>query len=236
MVLRLLPLNGLLYLIVPGILLFYNEVSHAEQSEILAHTSFHCTINNNHPNNSDPKSSDSNEITPLSNTEYSPLIDHTHSTSSTGSTARWQLLANNIIHQLVGDDVHSSLGSYPNLRINMHHFPNAFARTQNKMTISSGLISHLDSSEEFAFIIAHELGHLFLKHTEMQAATTMEEFIAREKEADKYALKLLQQSHFDQKRGTKILHKLANFQVSDNTTLAAIYPSLSDRIRELEQQ
>ncbi len=177
-----------------------------------------------------------------SNNSSLKLLDYQYSknvflesktTEITAPPVKWQLLANDIIHELVGDDVSRTLGGYPDLRIVNEKIPNAFAHKHNHLLISIGLIDQISSSDEFAFVIAHELGHLFLKHSKLPAPNTMAEFIQREKEADQYALKLLATHNFDRKKGALLLSRLSNLGDKNGTPLKTIYPSLNERILAL---
>ncbi len=154
-----------------------------------------------------------------------PLIKKTKA-----SNARWQILANDILHDLLGDDVNSELGSYPEIRITKAKLPNAYAYDHNHLIVTSGLLERLESSEEFAFVLAHELGHLFLHHHSMAKPTSMTDYIEREKEADQYAIKLLRGTQFNKNAGPKLLVRLSEIAASPNDSLKSAYPSIMERL------
>lgn len=63
--------------------------------------------------------------------------------------------------------------------------PNAFIRRGTELRITSGMLKHLKTPADTAFVVAHELAHLRLKH--LHNASSTEEI-----EADRLAVKMME--------------------------------------------
>jgi len=95
-----------------------------------------------------------------------------------------------ILERLTGDDSEAYLGFIPGLDVRNSDFANAYAvQSQQKVILTSRLVSALSDSSQLAFVIGHELGHIVLHHP--QKTTEREEI-----EADRFGLKLLREAGF----------------------------------------
>lgn len=156
-------------------------------------------------------------------------------TSRVASPRQWSDLAKEIIIDLVGKDTQQTLGQYPSVQIESIKFPNAHANKDNLVTITSGLLERVESTDEFAFVIAHEIGHLLLGHTKLSVPTSMNEYIEREKQADLMAVKLLQSSNFTVASGERLLDRLGKIRIgTDSTTsIDSTHPAIEARLTYL---
>jgi Zn-dependent protease with chaperone function len=109
--------------------------------------------------------------------------------------------------------------------------PSATTNSSNIIKISSGLMYKIDKREELAFVIAHEVSHLILGHTQGNKPSGLQEFTDREIQADQLALQLLKEAKIDISGGLTILSKFEN--KSNNLQRIALYPTLQARISQL---
>lgn len=166
------------------------------------------------------------------NTPDSDSQKEKHATSRQASETQWSALAKEIVFDIMSDADHTALGEYPSIQIERMKFPNAHAHSNNLVTISSGLLERIESSDEFAFIIAHEIGHLLLGHGKLKTPTTMGEYIDREKQADLMAMKLLKSSNFTAISGERLLDRLAkiNSGTGKDASLSETHPAIEARL------
>lgn len=150
----------------------------------------------------------------------------------------WETLGNSLIHRLAGDDTTAFFGFSPKLEVIKSSEPNAFALKRGHIIVASGLLELIDTSSEYAFIVAHELGHMHLHNDLRRPSLTgrhkpMEDQIRSEIEADRYAITLLLKSGFDPSAPQDLLEKLAALVDKRAIPLGGIYPSLNRRIQAL---
>jgi len=151
------------------------------------------------------------------------------------STARWANDGRGILHAFAGDDLKAFFGFTPRIDIVERDTPNAFALHPNRIAISSALLELIDSTSEFAFIIAHELGHL--REGGSRSVDTFapiephsDNRISHELAADVYAMRLLDSSGFDPRAGITLLDKLGAASRRAGAAPEVVYPSLQRRI------
>jgi len=124
-------------------------------------------------------------------------------------------------------------------RIKLVTNPRLYAYTcqDEKLVFSTGILSLVGSHSEFAFLIAHEIAHLVLKHGPVSpiAGTrdNLPESMQREIEADRLALRLVKNSGYPQGSGLDFLMRLSNYGKEQGVSMDMIYPSLSVRTAEL---
>jgi hypothetical protein len=115
--------------------------------------------------------------------------------------------------------------------------PNAFARQHGEIVVTTALLDTLRSSDEEAFVLAHELGHLQSARKPatsalVSGAPTSGNEVAEEEEADRFAYNLLDQKGLDGSAGIPLLVTLQGLSNSPSlprreaalTALAAKYP------------
>jgi Zn-dependent protease with chaperone function len=79
----------------------------------------------------------------------------------------------------------------------------------DKITISSALVEMAHDESEIAFVLAHELGHKLLGHTEAASFLGIPASSSAEAEADRVALELMTGSGFNPAAAPEILERLA---------------------------
>ncbi|MCB0340163.1 MAG: M48 family metalloprotease, partial [Bdellovibrionales bacterium] len=132
--------------------------------------------------------------------------------------ARWEQFSKNILHSLVGDDSYAYLGLNPRFEFPASSKPSAYALAPNRVVLSEGLIKEFKNRSEVAFVIAHELGHIVLKHTGSQhnliePSGAWSEMVKREIEADAFAVRLLENSSFDPHKSIDLLGRLSGLEI-----------------------
>lgn len=151
-------------------------------------------------------------------------------------------LIKQLLHRLGGDDLEAYFGINPRIVL-MHSLqPNAFAVAPNTIVLTSALLDNLESQDELAFALAHELGHFALGHTTQHrahqalAAPSMTTQIAHEMEADAFAWNLLDQAKLDRQAGLRLLTRLSRFGHKGAAKLALSFPSFAPRLEVLANQ
>ncbi len=114
--------------------------------------------------------------------------------------------------------------------------PMAFTTGGGFIVISAGLIANLRNEAELAFIIAHELSHEILRHTETDAfvdpsGATSKERQEIEMEADKQAVMLLMRANYDPHAALACLHH--TYSAFPDLQYSASHPELETRIEAL---
>lgn len=150
----------------------------------------------------------------------------------------------NILHDFAGDDISAYFGVTPAIMITADSAPNAYVTKINEIVLSNGLLKVVDSKAELAFVVAHELGHIVLRHNAADSSryaftgdsNVLHDGIAREIEADAFALKLLGASGFEPRSALRLLSRLAAFGADQGLTLTQSYPSLEARLAALNGQ
>jgi predicted Zn-dependent protease len=107
-----------------------------------------------------------------------------------------------VLQNLIGDDSYSSVRLVPAVVIQHSSHPNAFARaTQKQVVITTAMLDAFRNTSEVAFVLAHELSHLILEHSN---ATDY----AAEYEADRLAISMLKASGYNSCSGVSLLARL----------------------------
>jgi hypothetical protein len=145
-----------------------------------------------------------------------------------GTSTFWEVEGNRILHRLVGDDSHSFLGFHPRIQVISANLPIAVLGTDENIVLSTGILNILESDEEFAFLIAHELAHKLLGHDEA-ASRAPHSNHAWEEEADTVALQLLKGCDMGRSGARKLLQKLVSFGRTQGFQLGDYYPTLRKR-------
>ena len=101
--------------------------------------------------------------------------------------------------------------------------------------LTSGILAQVRSDSEFAFIIAHELAHVLLRHhhqrsPEGKSPYSLNQELQSELEADRLAFRLLAEADFNPQAGLAFLSRLN----SGEESLGRIYPSLGVRLAAMQ--
>jgi Zn-dependent protease with chaperone function len=91
---------------------------------------------------------------------------------------------------------------------------NAFARGGNTVVVSEGLLALLTNNSERAFVLAHELAHIALRHS-------VKSGLPQEVQADHIALQTLRDLHLDPCAGFQALARLSAPSRSILSTISA---------------
>lgn len=151
----------------------------------------------------------------------------------------WQNLTQTTMHQLGGDDLNAFFGFVPSVTIVRSPLPNAFALGNNNIVVSTGLLDLLDSRDELAFVLAHELAHFQLGHirhaltgggTEPQSNPNL---LQRELDADLRARALLRGAGFDEHAGGELLQRILRANWGNPLSGAPAPGTIAARIRAL---
>lgn len=152
-----------------------------------------------------------------------------------------------IMSALFGDDVSAFLGITPRFLIADSPLPNAYARPDGTIVLTSTLLGMLETKDELAFIIAHETGHLML-HQDAGARllghshrllgnlrTSPPERVQMELEADEFAVILMARSGFNSQSAVAFLERLGSWGMDSQAPLSHIRPSLRTRLERLHE-
>jgi len=127
---------------------------------------------------------------------------------------QWEGYAHDLLTQLAGDDLSAFFGFSPIIKVYHAREANAFAQSPNQIFISDALINTVESRNEFAFVLAHEVSHLYLQHSSsdrpLQRLTSANELIDQELQADANALKMLANAQLSAQSATSILRRVAD--------------------------
>ena len=94
---------------------------------------------------------------------------------------------------------------------------NAFAQDQKTVVVTRALLARTHDTSEIAFVIAHELAHLALKHDKNAG-------VREELEADALALKVVTTMGFNPCSSSSVLERLGS---QTNITLVSVSPRLT---------
>ncbi len=146
---------------------------------------------------------------------------------------------NQIIYTLAGDNPTAYLGFAPKIVLTNAALPEAFVDTDQSIHLSIKLLNMLHSKDELAYVVAHELSHLVLKHA--NANTLLQrrdsifyESIKEEIQADLLAIKLIKAVGFNPDSAQAVLNRLADTLVADQIDLATLFPTLRPRLWAME--
>lgn len=162
---------------------------------------------------------------------------------------QWDGFGRELIHRMAGDDLHAFFGFSPRISVVPNFAPTAFAEPAGNLIVSSGLLPFLRSPSEFAFVLAHELGHILLGHTgdsehknslpSLVGAGSFSELLEHELEADRFALKLLKQGNFHVADASALLARIGEIGKEFGIPYDAVNPGLKIRreaiINQLEK-
>jgi len=116
--------------------------------------------------------------------------------------------------------------------IKLYHSPkpDSFTSYNGQVFISDGLLHRVDSEDELAFVLAHELAHLYLNHNHVEIQQKSSNYqLQVEQEADKMALEIINRSGFHTISGLLLLERLSG----QSRYLNDSNPTLTPRIEEL---
>jgi len=144
-----------------------------------------------------------------------------------------------VLHQLMGDDIKAFTGFMPSIEIKKDVFPNAFARGETTIVLTTGLLRQIASEDELAFVLAHEIAHLMKhsgqssEHTLFPQRSKLKSALELEYEADVFAVQLLKRAGFSPLAGAGILERNGHFGSEFGSPLFATHPSLLARLERL---
>ncbi|MCB0333333.1 MAG: M48 family metalloprotease [Bdellovibrionales bacterium] len=141
----------------------------------------------------------------------------------------WTLAANRILHTIAGDDTVAFFGFSPEIQIVSNPLPHAFVTSKGELTFSSGILGLVESSSEFAFLLAHEAAHGMLGHAGHAENQSPDQLLAHEIAADAIALRLLSEAGYEQRAAVGLLRKLQDYGKEYGTSLGSFRPSLEHR-------
>lgn len=145
-----------------------------------------------------------------------------------------------LLHRLAGDDIKGFLGFLPHVVLSSSTAPIAFALGERTIIINSGLMQYLATEDEVAFLLAHELSHLLLNHTNGKryfAASNKrtENDHAMEVQADLLAQKLILAAKFNPHAPVELLNRIIDAKSHSLAPLSMARKSdLIDRKVKLE--
>ncbi len=144
------------------------------------------------------------------------------------------------LHLLFGDDLAAFTGFTPQILISPQAMPNAFARGDSTIVLTSGLLAAIKSEDELAFVLAHEVAHL-MKHQKRAAQYSLLPLSSRSKslleleyDADLFALRLMKRAGLSTTAGASILERNGNFGAEFGAPLSSTHPSLVARLERLK--
>lgn len=152
-----------------------------------------------------------------------------------------------IVSALFGDDVTAFIGVTPSFLIADSPLPNAYARPDGTIVLTSTLLNILESRDELAFIIAHESGHLMLHqeagtrllgHSHRLLGNLRTSPITRvqmELEADEFAVVLMRRSGLAAGSAVAFLERLGRWGSDSHMPLSQIRPPLQTRLARLRE-
>ena len=171
---------------------------------------------------------------------HCPVNSINNEERSAFSGSQWKSLIRGALHGLGGDDLRAYFGFEPAPLVVNAYLPNSYALRNASVIISSGLLQLISSESELAFVLAHEIGHVVYghqnpEHKHMTPHERVEHFLQLEVEADRYAVKLLQESGYDRYAGLQVLHRLTSFGRDAEQPLGKRFPTLSQRHQILQK-
>ncbi len=145
-----------------------------------------------------------------------------------------------IAHKLLGDDFSSFLGFTPKFQIVFSTRPNAYARKDLTIVLSTALLNLATEDSELAFAMAHEIGHLAMHNSthapplNLMSSSSDGTRLTQEIEADAFALQLIRSSQiFNSDAGASLLARILSEGKVVDTGFSSTYPTLELRIRYL---
>lgn len=116
------------------------------------------------------------------------------------------------MHELGGHDLSAFFGFTPQISFHVSTERNAYAAYPYEVVLTTGLIESCYNRAELAFVIAHELGHLYKRHASGSALVndrTIASDQRLEVEADRFAAELLDGAQYGRLAGRLVLARLA---------------------------
>lgn len=117
-----------------------------------------------------------------------------------------------VLHTILGDDLQATLGFVPRFTLLPLSTPNAFIHNSGEIVVTTQLMKLINSDEELAFVLAHEVGHLVLSHTgarTLHQPPSIGTSQAHELEADLYAVDRMQAAEISPKAAVSLLRRLS---------------------------
>jgi Zn-dependent protease with chaperone function len=146
------------------------------------------------------------------------------------------------LHLLFGDDVAAFTGFSPTIVVSPQRVPNAFARGSSTIVITAGLLAAIDSEDELAFVLAHEVAHL-MKHQKRTAQYSLlpprsrpQSLLELEFDADLFAVRIMERAGLSVGAAASILERNGRFGAEFGAPLSSTHPSLLARLERLKTQ
>lgn len=154
--------------------------------------------------------------------------------SSLNSETSWITTSDKLIEDLLESKTCNQSRTKFEIKLINSTFPNAFVSNDSSLNLSSGLLDRIDSSEELAFVLAHEASHVILGHHLMMKPNSNGEFLNREIEADALAARLLRAKKYNPRIGITVLKKLTGPRHLGGLPVSQReFPSIEPRIAQL---
>lgn len=115
--------------------------------------------------------------------------------------------------------------------------PDAFILKNGTMVFSSGMLTLIKSTSEYAFLVAHELAHnLLVEDSKLQTPVQPApgDQYHGELDADFLALRLLKAAGFNPAEGLNLLKRIGKTGSQHGLTLDTLYPSLPLRRKKIQ--
>ncbi|MCI5064877.1 M48 family metallopeptidase [bacterium] len=153
------------------------------------------------------------------------------------SAEEWNILGEKLLRDLSPPPVEllrtgPFRGPPPNITVFNNPLPIASYSKREGLLFSSGILNLVENTDEFAFLIAHELSHEYLGHLSQPSGHwTFQE----EAEADAVAIQLLRRAGYLKNQGPELLERLADFGSEHGFRLGELYPNLTQRSEHLRK-
>lgn len=135
-----------------------------------------------------------------------------------------------IFHKFGGDDVHAFFGFTPYIKVFHSEKPYAAAHGMGEIHVSSSMIGLVQSVDELAFVLAHELSHYLLMHHIDYGEGSLRAHERFELEADAMALILMREGGFKSEAALSFLARLTGHKLTNtDIALGELYPTLRVR-------
>ena len=147
-----------------------------------------------------------------------------------------------LLHEMAGDDLVAYFGFTPRISIIENPGPIALSRPHYSLTLSTGITKVARTRDELAFVIAHEVGHLQLRHPEERSLSGQHALsgsqngarLEAELLADRFAYVLSSRAGFDPDAGSTVLRRFKVLEEEHRLSEGSLYPGLLERIEQLK--
>ncbi|RIL06107.1 MAG: hypothetical protein DCC75_11100, partial [Proteobacteria bacterium] len=117
--------------------------------------------------------------------------------------------------------------------------PNAFALGAQTIALSTGLFNLVNTRDELAFVLAHELGHIALGHSiespaNLSPESQIEQHLKDEIQADRFAVQLMKNAGIAPDSALDLLARLSHGGNKNAKVRTNIYYTLSPRLNALK--